>query len=355
MPTPRDIARFLGCQALGTTTLPRIDLKGRTFLITGANTGLGLDAAKHLQVVPSTHHMTESKTANRSRLHASRLILGCRNLAKGEAAKISILEETNCEGTTTIEIWEVDLDSYSSVRAFTSRLKSQLQRLDGFIANAGIELTAFETSEGLERTLTINVISTYLMVLSLYPLLQSTAERYQVDTHLTIVGSLIHYFGPDAQLDVPAGTSIIETLNDPKTADMASRYPLSKLMVHLVFQAMLHHLPKHSHTADTTGTIVNLVNPGWCSTELGRNKDGNMFEKGMFAMIGRTGEEGSRTLVHGVIAGRETHGFYLSECKVKPQSSYVDSERGRSMAGRLWEEVVARIGRVDPEVVKAFL
>jgi hypothetical protein len=37
----------------------------------------------------------------------------------------------------------------------------------------------------------------------------------------------------------------------------------------------------------------------------------------MNAELGRTAEEGSRTLLHGALGGQETHGKYLSECEVK--------------------------------------
>lgn len=48
MPTAPDIYRFLSSQALGRTVLPDVDLSGKTIVITGANTGLGFDTAKHL-------------------------------------------------------------------------------------------------------------------------------------------------------------------------------------------------------------------------------------------------------------------------------------------------------------------
>jgi retinol dehydrogenase-12 len=48
MPTFQDIRQFLFGQVFGKTFLPNIDLSGKTIVITGANTGLGLDAARHL-------------------------------------------------------------------------------------------------------------------------------------------------------------------------------------------------------------------------------------------------------------------------------------------------------------------
>lgn len=48
MPTLSDWGQFLGGQTFGSTVVPDVDLASKTFAITGANTGLGLEAAKHL-------------------------------------------------------------------------------------------------------------------------------------------------------------------------------------------------------------------------------------------------------------------------------------------------------------------
>lgn len=51
MPTFSDVTQFLGGQCFGKTFVPEVDLSGKTIVITGANVGLGFEAAKHLYVL----------------------------------------------------------------------------------------------------------------------------------------------------------------------------------------------------------------------------------------------------------------------------------------------------------------
>ena len=103
MPTASDIVQFLRSQAFGSTFVPTDrDLSGQTIIVTGANTGLGLDACKHF-----------------ARLNVAHLILGCRNLEKGEVAKQAILNETDSRTRTIVDVWEIDLDRYDSVLALS--------------------------------------------------------------------------------------------------------------------------------------------------------------------------------------------------------------------------------------------
>jgi hypothetical protein len=57
------------------------------------------------------------------------------------------------------------------------------------------------------------------------------------------------------------------------------------------------------------------VNPGLCITELDRNvaEESQKALKVFRDQIGRTAEVGSRTLIHGLVGGEETHGTYTSE------------------------------------------
>ena len=67
-----------------------------------------------------------------------------------------------------------------------------------------------------------------------------------------------------------------------------------------------------------TGVVVNAVCPGLCITNLGRNAPPAFREHlaAQHALNGRTAEDGSRTLLHGAVAGKESHGCYLDSCTI---------------------------------------
>jgi NAD(P)-dependent dehydrogenase (short-subunit alcohol dehydrogenase family) len=67
-----------------------------------------------------------------------------------------------------------------------------------------------------------------------------------------------------------------------------------------------------------TGVVVNLVDPGLCKTELSKNAPPPVRQHilELHAKFGRTAEVGSRTLLHGAVAGKESHGTLLQSCKI---------------------------------------
>lgn len=126
------LPRFFYSQFFVKPPVPSTDCSGKTIIITGANVGLGLEAARHYV-----------------RLNAEKVILGCRSLEKGEAAKRDI--ERSTRRTGVIEVWQVDLASYQSVKDFAERAKS-LRRIDSLVENAGISTRDFKEIEGHEST-----------------------------------------------------------------------------------------------------------------------------------------------------------------------------------------------------------
>jgi hypothetical protein len=64
---------------------------------------------------------------------------------------------------------------------------------------------------------------------------------------------------------------------------------------------------------------VNLLNPGLCKSSLSRHvRFVVRMQIGLAkALLGRTVEMGSRTILHAAVAGKDSHGCYLGACEVK--------------------------------------
>jgi len=167
-------ASFLYSQFFVKLPKPSKDFTGQTIIITGSNTGLGLEAARHL-----------------SHLNTTLLILAVRNITKGEAAKKSILESTG-RAATSIEVWDLDMQSYDSIKRFCDRA-DKLPRLDAVIENAGIMTKYFNLVAGYESTITTNVIGTFLLTLGILPKLRQSATEYKMQPKLSIVASDLHF------------------------------------------------------------------------------------------------------------------------------------------------------------------
>ena len=147
--------------------------EGETIIVTGANTGLGLEAARHFV-----------------RLGANKVILAVRSLARGETAKASI--ETSTDITGIAEVWHCDLASYDSVKEFARRASSELKRIDRVIENAGLTFDKWTTAEGSETTITVNVLGTFLLSMLLLPKMRETEQITGKKPTLTILTSDLH-------------------------------------------------------------------------------------------------------------------------------------------------------------------
>lgn len=109
--------RFFRSQFFVVPKYPEESCKGQTYIVTGANAGLGLEASRHLV-----------------RLGAEKVIMACRNLEKGEAAVKDIEQSTQRKGVA--EVWSLDLSSFESVKEFAKKI-NDLKRIDAIVENAG--------------------------------------------------------------------------------------------------------------------------------------------------------------------------------------------------------------------------
>jgi NAD(P)-dependent dehydrogenase (short-subunit alcohol dehydrogenase family) len=194
--------------------MPTKSFEGQNVIITGSNTGIGFDCAKYMVT-----------------LKAAKVILAVRNLQCGHRAAASIVQATGCP-ENVIEVWELDLASYDSIKKFATRVNSptSLGRLDIMIANAGILTQVAKSAEGDEETIKVNVLGTFLLNFLMLPKLRETAERYNTTVVMTITGSWMHW-----TTDFPErnAENIFETLADIAHARMADyeRFVLQSLPV----------------------------------------------------------------------------------------------------------------------------
>lgn len=171
---------------------------GKTYIVTGGNTGLGLETARHLV-----------------KANAGQVIISSRKISAGETAKADIERTTGRKDV--VQVWQLDLTSFESVKAFAARV-SELERVDALIENAGVMTDRFALAEGYETCMTVNVISPFLLAALLMPKLQETAEKFDTTPRIVMVGSALAF---RARKDIEKGGSrnILSNLNDAKISD----------------------------------------------------------------------------------------------------------------------------------------
>jgi retinol dehydrogenase 12 len=312
--------------------IPTHDFSNQTIIVTGANVGLGKEAARYFV-----------------RLNAATVILACRTTAKGEEAQADIEKTTGRKNV--LQVWHLDLSSYDSVKAFAAQCDT-LPRIDVLLESAGIATETFARAEAHESTLTTNVISTFLLAFLLLPKLQTTARTFNVTPRLTIVSSDVHALPLFPERHAAPG-QIFATLDDQQKADMGARYSLSKLLEVLLIRLLAASPAFPSPTSGTDGptppVILNTVNPGLCHSGLLRERGtvGIIFKTLLHA---RSTEKGSRTLVLATGAGPESHGAYMSGGVVTEPSGWTRSAEGKETGEKVWAELRPMLEAIQPGV-----
>jgi hypothetical protein len=112
-----------------------LDLTGQSVLVTGANGGVGFAAAKRLVKL------------------GANVILAVRRVGKGEEAKELLLQESP---NAKVEVRELDIASFESIKNFTKKLEEEVERVDIAILNAAIYNLEFHKSRyGYEEQLQV--------------------------------------------------------------------------------------------------------------------------------------------------------------------------------------------------------
>ncbi|KAI0168922.1 NAD(P)-binding protein [Hypoxylon sp. FL1284] len=291
-------------------------LSGQTAVVTGSNGGLGFEAARQLL-----------------ELGLSRLVMGVRSQARGDAAAAKLRKEFP---GSVVEVWLLDMESYDSVSAFASRCET-LPRIDVAILNAGLRSEQFHLLKAAqhEQSFQVNYYSTVLLTILLLPILKSKKQPGASPPRLSVVTSDTVYFA-----SIRTTSPVLAQFDEPGLFDPMRNYQCSKL-VQLFF---ISKLAEHVSADDV---IVNAANPGLCkATGFASDSKGLvvLFMKTLQAVMGRLPGVGASALVDAVVAkGEESHGSYVSDWTIQPYPPIMYTKEGEDVAEKIWEETLEEL------------
>jgi NAD(P)-dependent dehydrogenase (short-subunit alcohol dehydrogenase family) len=280
-----------------------LSFKGKTVLVTGANSGLG--------------HQAAIKYAAQG---ASKLILGVRTQEKGEEAKAAIISATGCSPDIFL-IETLDLARFESVRDFAIRVAAAVSELHIVQLAGGIACLKYTAGpDGPALDLEVDALSPTLIAMLLLPKVRATADRLTADDeycHISFVNSAACL--EVKKEDLPPGQSLLQRIEDESKFEYRKQYFLIKL-------AAWYHMLGVADRVNTTGdvkktrVILNASCPGMCKTNWLRGAPWiqRVMMNLTWVFFGRSAEQGARTLVGATGLGPESHGRLWTNDKIAP-------------------------------------
>ncbi|MEM7132963.1 MAG: oxidoreductase [Chloroflexota bacterium] len=225
------------------------DLTGKVAIVTGANSGLGLETAKEF--------------ARKS----AQTILACRSMDKAQTALVTIQSELP---DAQAEIMQLNLASLASVRAFAEAFKAKYDQLDILANNAGIMMVPYDkTEDDFERQMGTNHLGHFALTGLLFDLISQTPCSRVVN-----VSSSGHRMG---KMDFD---NLLYDDSDKYTP--AGAYGRSKL-ANLLFTREL----QKRFEAQEIDAMALASHPGGSDTNLGNHLEDSLWFKLLSGLMGR--------------------------------------------------------------------
>ena len=271
------------------------DVSGNVYIVTGANSGVGLETTR--QLVRQGGHV----------------VMACRRVEAGEEAAKTF---SGLNGSW--EVMRLDLAELQSVRDFATAFRSNHERLDGLVCNAGAVFMgileavgraneAAYTADGFEMTIGVNYLGHFLLTELLLDLLESSSP-----SRMVIVSSVVHAGRPGNRPKIH--------LDDLHYRERAYRafdaYAEAKVADVLYAKELAERLKG-------TGVSVFSVHPGWARSNFGSG--GNLLMRTMLTImrpltrgLSDSNEDSAQTSLHCMLSDDATQhsGAYFSQSSV---------------------------------------
>jgi NAD(P)-dependent dehydrogenase (short-subunit alcohol dehydrogenase family) len=227
------------------------DLTDKVIVVTGANSGLGLESTKAFAAKGAT------------------VVMACRNMRKAEKAKAEVMA-TN--PTAKLDLMPLDNASLKSVRTFADAFKAKYDRLDILLNNAGVmAIPRTETADGFEMQLGVNHLGHFALTGLLIDVITNTP------------GARIHSTSSSAAFN---GQINFDDLMGKENYSRWSAYGQSKLANAMFATELNRRLKAAGHD-----TIANSSHPGLVMTNLQANSleqsDAPLVERVLYSTFGR--------------------------------------------------------------------
>jgi retinol dehydrogenase 12 len=274
------------------------DLSGRTFLVTGANTGIG--------------RATVAGLASRG----GRVYLACRSADKGRAAAADIAKAT---GNSGVEFLPLDLGDLASVRACAEQFLARDEPLHVLINNGGVAGQRGLTANGFELAFGVNHLGHFALTMALLDRLAASAPA-----RVVTVSSDSHY----------QATGIdFEAVRRPTASVTGMReYAVSKLGNVLFSQELARRL-------DGRGVTTYALHPGVVASDIWRRVPWPVRPLIKLRMI--TPEQGAATSLYCATSAEVANatGRFYDKSREREPSAVATGE----LAGTLWQRSEAWI------------
>jgi len=275
------------------------DMTGKTVIITGGNSGIGLETAVAL-----------------ARAGATTLITA-RDEGRGAAAVTDIRSRS---GNSEVGLVVFDLASLASVREGAADIKDRCPRIDVLVNNAGLVLTERqETVDGFETTFAVNHLGPFLLTELLLDRIKDSVPARIVNVSSTAHSTARRGLDFD-DLQSKGGYRGMQVYGSSKLANIYFTTELARRLA-------------------GTGVTVNSLHPGTVATGYGRDGDTKGFLAVGISIIRPfllTPEKGAQTSVYLASSPdvADVTGAYFVKCKVRtPSKAAQDGEA----AARLWD------------------